>query len=72
MRRLETAEEFKLPEKIDARITEWTRNTRVLEAKLENYKDKIEESEVCGHFIGGGLNGLMEGGMVLMFWGLIG
>lgn len=59
LRRLETAEEYQLPENIQAKIAEWTRNTRVLENKLENYKDKIEESEVCGHLFGG-LGGWMK------------
>jgi HAUS augmin-like complex subunit 1 len=43
LRHLENGEEYQLPPDLSARITEWTRMSRILRNKTEDYKGRLEE-----------------------------
>jgi HAUS augmin-like complex subunit 1 len=43
LRHLENGEEYKLPPDLAIRVTEWTRTSRHLRNKTEDYKGRLEE-----------------------------
>ncbi|KAF8250196.1 hypothetical protein K440DRAFT_597678 [Wilcoxina mikolae CBS 423.85] len=45
LRNLENGEEHKLPPDLTTRVTEWTRTTRHLRNKTEDYKDRLQAME---------------------------
>lgn len=47
LRKLESGEEHQLPPNLSQRITEWTRTSRHLRNKTEDYKERLESMEVC-------------------------
>lgn len=42
LKKLETGDEHKLPPDLSTRVTEWTRTSRHLRNKIEDYKERLE------------------------------